>query len=114
MSQNNLGKSGYYNNPNWTPGGNGHTGNTGSTTTTGSIGNNASLGKNSGYSGPVPKFVDTSIQLPIRRTDPQYSKLKELIQMHIEYSNLELDYHKLSQGRDHLQAAAYYLRNVID
>lgn len=65
-------------------------------------------------SGNIPKKVKGEFKLPMKKTDPQYAKLRDQIAEHIEYANLELDYHKISEARDHLEAAAYYLRNVID
>lgn len=66
------------------------------------------------YSSKLPKLVKSEFRLPMSKRDPMYPKLKEQIEEHIEYSNLELDYHKLDFGREHLEAAAYYLRNIID
>ena len=64
--------------------------------------------------GRVPKKVRGEFRLPMKKTDPQYPQLRDQIAEHIEYANLELDYHKVSEARDHLEAAAYYLRNVVD
>lgn len=60
----------------------------------------------------TPRLVDKSIKLPISKTDPSYSKVKEIINMHIEYSGLEMDFHKLEMAKDHIEAAVYYLRNI--
>ncbi len=60
----------------------------------------------------IPTLVDKSIKLPISKNSPQYNKVKELIKMHIEYSTLELDFHKLDIAKDHVEAAIYYLRNI--
>lgn len=43
-----------------------------------------------------------------------YAQLNEQILEHIEYATLELDYHKVEEAREHLEAAAYYLRNITD
>lgn len=66
------------------------------------------------YSSKLPKLVKSEFRLPMSKRDPMYPKLKEQIEEHIEYSNLELDYHKLDFGREHLEAAAFYLRNIIE
>ena len=60
----------------------------------------------------IPTLVDKSIRLPISKTSSEYSKVKELIKTHIEYSTLELDFHKLDNAKDHVEAAIYYLRNI--
>lgn len=60
----------------------------------------------------IPKLVDKSIRLPISKNSSEYNKVKELIKMHIEYSSLELDFHKLDIAKDHVEAAIYYLRNI--
>jgi hypothetical protein len=60
----------------------------------------------------IPKMVDQSIRLPVKKTDQIYNKVKQLIDMHMEYSSLELDFHKLGMAKDHVEAAIYYLRNI--
>ena len=62
----------------------------------------------------VPKLVNPMFKLPMSKTDMNYPQLKEVINMHIEYSNLELDYHKINKAREHLEAAAFYLSNIIN
>ena len=62
----------------------------------------------------MPKLVHTNIPLPIRKSDPNYPKLRAIIEKEIILANQELDYHKIDMARDHLEAAAYYLKNVID
>ena len=64
--------------------------------------------------GKLPKKVRPEFRLPMSKSDPQYPQLRDQIAEHIEYANLELDYHKISEARAHLEAAAYYLRNVTD
>jgi hypothetical protein len=60
----------------------------------------------------IPRLVDRSIKLPINKNSPNYSKVKDLIKMHMEYSGLELDFHKIELTKDHIEAAIYYLRNI--
>ena len=60
----------------------------------------------------VPTLVDKNIKLPISKNSPEYNKVKEIIKTHIEYSTLELDFHKLEIAKDHVEAAIYYLRNI--
>jgi len=60
----------------------------------------------------VPTLVDKNIRLPISKNSAEYAKVKEIIKTHIEYSTLELDFHKLEIAKDHVEAAIYYLRNI--
>lgn len=60
----------------------------------------------------IPRFVDKTIELPISKNSPSYAKVKELIRTHMEYSGLELDFHKLDLAKDHIEAAIYYLRHI--
>ncbi len=62
----------------------------------------------------VPRLVDRSIKLPINKNSQIYPKVKGLIKEHMEYSGLELDFHKLELSKDHVEAAIYYLRNIHD
>jgi len=62
----------------------------------------------------VPNGVNTNIPLPIRKTDPNYHHLKAIIEKELILANQELDYHKIDMARNHLEIAAYYLKNVID
>ena len=62
----------------------------------------------------VPKLVNPMFKLPMSKKDMNFPQLKEVINMHIEYSNLELDYHKINKAREHLEAAAFYLANIIN
>ena len=60
----------------------------------------------------IPKFVDQTIKLPITKSSKDYKKVKDLVKTHMEYSSLELDFHKLGIAKDHMEAAIYYLRNM--
>ena len=62
----------------------------------------------------IPKGVNTNIPLPIRRIDPNYHHLRSIIEKELILANQELDYHKIDMARNHLEIAAYYLKNVID
>ena len=62
----------------------------------------------------IPKGVVTNIRLPIRKQDPNYQHLKKIIEKELILANQELDYHKIDMARNHLERAAYYLKNVID
>ena len=62
----------------------------------------------------VPNGVNTNIPLPMRKTDPNYHHLKAIIEKELILANQELDYHKIDMARNHLEIAAYYLKNVID
>ena len=62
----------------------------------------------------IPNGVDRNIPLPMNRRDPNYVHLKKIIDKEIILANQELDYHKIDMARNHLEIAAYYLKNVID
>ena len=68
------------------------------------------------YTNPqyIPQGVDRSIPLPMNKKDPNYPKLKAIIDEELIMANQELDYHKIDMARNHLEKAAYYLKNVID
>lgn len=60
----------------------------------------------------IPRFVDRTIRFPISKGSKEYEQLKEKIKTHIEYSGLELDFHKMDIAKDHIETAIYYLRNL--
>ena len=62
----------------------------------------------------IPKGVMTNIPLPMRKKDPNYPKLKAIIEKELILANQELDYHKIDMARNHLERAAFYLKNIID
>ena len=62
----------------------------------------------------IPKGVMTNIPLPMRKKDPNYPKLRAIIEKELILANQELDYHKIDMARNHLERAAFYLKNVID
>ena len=62
----------------------------------------------------IPNGVDRNIPLPMSRRDPNYVHLKNIIDKQIILANQELDYHKIDMARNHLEIAAYYLKNVVD
>ena len=62
----------------------------------------------------IPNGVDRSIPLPMSKKDPRYPEFKKLIDRELILANQELDYHKIDMARNHLERAAYYLKNVID
>ena len=62
----------------------------------------------------IPRGVNTNIPLPMRKQDPNYQHLKVIIEKELILANQELDYHKIDMARNHLERAAYYLKNVID
>ena len=68
------------------------------------------------YTNPqyIPNGIDRSIPLPMNKKDPNYPKLKAIIEEEFIMANQELDYHKIDMARNHLERAAYYLKNVID
>jgi len=68
------------------------------------------------YTNPqyIPNGIDRSIQLPMHKSDPNYPKLRAIIEEEMILANQELDYHKIDMARNHLEKAAYYLKNVID
>ena len=68
------------------------------------------------YTNPqyIPNGIDRSIPLPMNKKDPNYPKLKASIEEELIMANQELDYHKIDMARNHLERAAYYLKNVID
>ena len=68
------------------------------------------------YTNPqyIPPGVNKSIRLPMNKTDSNYPKLRAIIEEELILANQELDYHKIDMARNHLERAAYYLKNVID
>ena len=62
----------------------------------------------------VPQGVDQSIRLPISKKDPNYPKLRAIIEEELVLANQELDYHKIDMARNHLEKAAYYLSKVVE
>lgn len=62
----------------------------------------------------VPNGIDRSIPLPMNKRDPNYPKLKAIIDEELVLANQELDYHKIDMARNHLERAAFYLKNVIE
>ena len=62
----------------------------------------------------IPKGVNKKIPLPMRKSDPNYQNLRSVIEKELILANQELDYHKIDMARNHLENAAYYLKNVID
>ena len=62
----------------------------------------------------IPNGVDRSIPLPMSKKDPRYPEFKKLIDRELILANQELDYHKIGMARNHLEIAAFYLKNVID
>ena len=62
----------------------------------------------------IPKGIITNIHLPIRKQDPNYQNLKQIIEKELILANQELDYHKIDMARNHLERAAFYLKNVIE
>ena len=69
---------------------------------------------NSALNIDIPNGVDRNIPLPMSRRDPNYVHLKNIIDKQIILANQELDYHKIDMARNHLEIAAYYLKNVVD
>lgn len=62
----------------------------------------------------IPRFVDRKIRLPVKKLSPDYQAVKDLIMMHMEYAKQEIDYSKVEFAKDHVEAAVYYLRNVLN
>ena len=62
----------------------------------------------------IPNGVDRTIPLPMNKNNPNYHHLKAKIEEELILANQELDYHKVDMARNHLEIAAYYLKNVID
>ena len=50
----------------------------------------------------------------MNRKDPNFVHLKKIIDQELILANQELDYHKIDMARNHLEIAAYYLKNIID
>ena len=78
---------------------------------------NGELGKfYNPYTNPqyIPNGVDRNIPLPMNKNNPNYHHLKAKIEEELILANQELDYHKVDMARNHLEIAAYYLKNVID
>ena len=66
---------------------------------------------NSNY---IPNGVNRNIPLPMNRKDPNFVHLKKEIDKELILANQELDYHKIDMARNHLEIAAYYIKNIID
>ena len=62
----------------------------------------------------IPNGVNRNIPLPMNRKDPNFVHLKKIIDQELILANQELDYHKIDMARNHLEIAAYYLKNIID
>lgn len=62
----------------------------------------------------IPNGVNRNIPLPMHKSDPNYPQLRAVIEKELILANQELDYHKIDMARNHLENAAYYLKNVID
>ena len=62
----------------------------------------------------IPQGIDNSIRLPMNKKDPNYPKLRSIIEEELILANQELDYHKIDMARNHLEKAAYYLSKVIE
>jgi hypothetical protein len=74
------------------------------------IGNFYDPKKNNNY---IPKLVNPTFNLPMRRSDPNYPNLKSTIEDLIENATQELDYHKVNMARENLEAVAYYISHII-
>jgi len=68
------------------------------------------------YTNPqyIPNGVDRNFPLPVHKNDPNYARLKAIIEEQMILANQELDYHKIDMARNHLEIVAYYLKNIID
>ena len=62
----------------------------------------------------IPQGIDNSIHLPMNKKDPNYPRLRSIIEEELILANQELDYHKIDMARNHLERAAYYLSKVIE
>ena len=62
----------------------------------------------------IPNGVNRNIPLPMNRKDPNFVHLKKEIDKELILANQELDYHKIDMARNHLEIAAYYIKNIID
>jgi hypothetical protein len=61
----------------------------------------------------IPELVDRNIKLPINKSDPNFQNLQLIIIDLIENANQELDYQKVDMAIKNLEAAAYYINNII-
>jgi len=62
----------------------------------------------------IPNGVNRNIPLPMNKKDPNFVHLKKEIDKELILANQELDYHKIDMARNHLEIAAYYIKNIID
>ncbi len=62
----------------------------------------------------IPELVNPVFNLPMKRNDPNFINLKAAIEDLIENATQELDYHKVDMARKNLEAAAYYVNNIIE
>ena len=62
----------------------------------------------------LPLKVDPKFARKVSKREPAYKELREIIERHIEYANLELDYHNVHEAKERLIAAQYYLANIVE
>ena len=62
----------------------------------------------------LPLKVDPRFARKVSKREPAYKELREIIERHIEYANLELDYHNVHEAKERLIAAQYYLANIVE
>ena len=62
----------------------------------------------------IPELVNPVFNLPMKRNDTNFINLKAAIEDLIENATQELDYHKVDMARKNLEAAAYYVNNIIE
>ena len=68
------------------------------------------------YTNPqyVSQGIDRNIPLPMSKRDPNYHELKAIRDEELIMANQELIYDKIDMAKNHLEKAAYYLKNVTE
>ena len=61
----------------------------------------------------IPEMVDRNIKLPIKKSNSNFGNIELIIIDLIENANQELDYQKIDMAIKNLEAAAYYINNII-
>lgn len=59
-------------------------------------------------------LINKSIKLPVKKGTNEYNNLKNIIKEHLTLSEQEALYNKMDYSKAHLEAALYYLKNIIN
>lgn len=59
-------------------------------------------------------LIDRNIKLPIKKGTNEYNTIKAVIKDHLMYAEQEALYNKIDHSKAHIEAALYYLKNIIE